>query len=107
MSFWTALPFRWINFILISPLGLSSGETRSCLIIHFKSKNGLTRLKNFEEVPSMAKESGYPGLKKTKKFLSRRDIPECFTKQLDGLTYGVSKKRADEQLNFEPPMLDV
>ena len=55
----------------------------------------------------MAKESGYPGLRKTKEFLCRGAIAVVFYKNLDGLTYEVLKKRADEQLNNEPPMLNV
>ena len=61
-------------FKLISPLGLSSGETRSFLIIHFRSKNGLIYLKHCEEVPSMAEDSGYPGLRKRKEILCRGAI---------------------------------
>lgn len=74
----------------------------------FQVKNGLTQFKHCEEIPSMAKKSGYPGLRKTKELLCRDPIALSVLQNfLDGLTYEVLKKRADQQLNNEPPMLDV
>ena len=73
----------------------------------FQVKNRLTHFKHCEEFPSMPKESGYPGLRKTKEFLCQGPIALGVLQKFRWLDVGSIKKRADEQSNNEPPMLDV